>query len=186
MTEPVPTRTMRHGPTHTNRRALWGMALLCAALMVLTLYNHQQQLLCWWLNRGIQVAGVRLMMPVMEVEALLGEDRENHPGFGGYKLAYLDRGIVLTFLSDGGTDFYHKVSEITVTDPAHAVFGVRVGDSTENVLRMLKDRGFTQKRDGYPGLWKMNSFVIYEVDDSGSVASISIGIKDKVSQSRTY
>jgi hypothetical protein len=32
----------------------------------------------------------------------------------------------------------------------------------------------------------MNSFVIYEVDDSGSVASISIGIKDKVSQSRTY
>ncbi len=42
-------------------------------------------------------------------------------------------GLSSHFLSDGGTDFYHKVSEITVTDPAHAVFGVHVGDSTENV-----------------------------------------------------
>ncbi|MGE5579220.1 MAG: hypothetical protein ACM3WU_04160 [Bacillota bacterium] len=169
-----------------SKRALWGMVVLCAALTVLTLYNYQQRLLCWWLNRKIQVAGVRLMMPVTEVEALLGEERENHPGFGGYMLVYPNRGIALTLLSDGGTDFYHKVSEIKVTDPSHAVFGVRVGDSAETARRAFQDYGFSEEREGHTGLWKLNSFVTYEVGGSGAVTAISVGIKDRVAQSRVY
>jgi len=172
--------------TSMSRRALLGMAVLCAALAVFTLYNHQQRLLCWWVNRGIQVAGVRLMMPVSEVEAILGIDRQNRPGFGGYQLVYPDRGIVLTLLSDGRTEFYHKVSEIRVTDPAHTVFGVRVGDPAQSARRVFQNHGFKEEREGYPGLWKMNSFVMFEVGGSGSVTAISVGIKDRAAQTRVY
>ncbi|MEX0975428.1 MAG: hypothetical protein WD024_08810 [Bacillota bacterium] len=108
------------------------------------------------------------------------------PGFGGYMLAYPGRGIVLTLLSDGGTDFYNKVSEVKVTDPAHAVCGVRVGDTEESALKALRNKGFATERPGSPGLWKMNLFVSVDVDGSGKVAAISIGIKDRVAQGRTY
>lgn len=101
-------------------------------------------------------------------------------------LAYPGRGIVLTLLSDGGTDFYNKVSEVKVTDPAHAVCGVRVGDTEESALKALRNKGFATERPGSPGLWKMNLFVSVDVDGSGKVAAISIGIKDRVAQGRTY
>ena len=160
--------------------------LLCTVLIAATLYKYQQHLLAWSVNKEINAAGVRLMMPDSEVRALLGEEEEYVPGFGGYMLAYPGRGIVLTLLSDGGTDFYNKVSEVKVTDPAHAVCGVRVGDTEESALKALRNKGFATERPGSPGLWKMNLFVSVDVDGSGKVAAISIGIKDRVAQGRTY
>jgi hypothetical protein len=169
-----------------RKRFLAAIACLFTILAGATLYRYQQYILAWSANSGIEAGGVRLMMPASEVRALLGDEEEYIPGFGGYVFGYETRGTELTLLSDGGTDFYNKVSEIKVTGPAHAIYGVRVGYSGEDALKTLHDRGFTHERPGWSGLWKMNLFVRLDVDGSGKVSAITIGIKDRVAQSRVY
>ncbi|MGE5483546.1 MAG: hypothetical protein ACM3X4_00840 [Ignavibacteriales bacterium] len=96
------------------------VVLLLAALVLLGMAlanRYQLHILVWQANPNIKVQGIKLIMQEDEVVRLMGGTGEHIQGFGGYQLAYRNRGIVLTFLNDRDTDFYKKVNQIRVSSP---------------------------------------------------------------------
>lgn len=168
-----------------KRRIIIGLAVIVFLSGIYAAYRYSQYILVWQANPKIHIDNIKLMMTQDEVRSVIGKEEEYIHGFGGYKLAYPGKGIFLDFLNDMDTDFYNKVSAITTSNPEHQVLGVRVGQKFEEAINAIKTQGFTREKEGYPGYWKMNMYVVIE-KDSGAVKSITIGVRDRVSSSRVY
>lgn len=163
-----------------------GTASLTALLCVFLIYRYYQYILAWDANRKIDAHGIKLMMIEDEVRNMMGKEEEYIQGFGGYKLVYQSKGVSLTLLNDMGTDFYQKVSEISVSNKDYQIYGIKPGDSFDSALNIIHTQGFKEGEAGTPGYYKTNLFISLEKGDLGEVKSITIGIKDRVSSSRVY
>jgi len=152
---------------------------------IIIIYKYRQHILVWQANKEISVGGIKLMMTESETKRILGKEEAFIPGFGGYKLEYPGKGIFLIFLNDMDTDFYRKVQQIEVMDPEYEVFGVKVGDDFDIAVNLLCKKGFKQGKDGHPGYWKSNMYIVLDKDND-KVRKITVGVKDRVSSSRVY
>lgn len=159
------------------------VAILIACIFMI--YKYDRHILAWQANKNIDVEGVRLMMLETEVQALIGEAETYIPGFGGYRLEYPNRGIFLTLLNDNDTDFYRRVKEINIMTAGYEIYGIRVGDEYDGALLTINNQGFAKEREGYRGRWRRNMYIVLDKDED-KVRSITIGITDRVSESRVY
>lgn len=148
--------------------------------------RYRQNILVSLINPKINVEGIRLMMTEDEAKVLIGKKAEYIQGFGGYELHDPGIGIRLTFLNDVDTAFYKKVNKIQITNPAYEILFAKVGDPYDSALTLLQQQGFKQVKEGYPGYWKSNMYVILEKDEKNIISSVSIGVLDRVSSSRVY
>jgi hypothetical protein len=164
-----------------KRRAWLFLVLLLFLFSFLAAYKYFQHILVWQVNPGINAAQVKLMMAEEEVQALLGTG-EMFPGFGGYRLEFPAKGIRLTFLDDGGTDFYRKVQEIQVYEGEYAIFGIGLGSDYAEAVRKVKSLGFRESEGRY---WRFNLYLRLE-NRENRVASLAIGVRDRVAARRIY
>lgn len=177
---------MGGGVNMTKKIIIIGTAALTLLLCIFLIYRYYQYILAWDANRKIDANGIKLMMTEDEVKNFMGKEEEYIQGFGGYKLVYQSKGISLTFLNDMGTDFYEKVSEISVSNKDYQIYDIKPGDSFDSALNIIRTQGFKEGESGTPGYYKTNLFISLEKGDLGEVKSITIGIKDRVSSSRVY
>jgi hypothetical protein len=155
-----------------------------AAAAAFFLLRNDQKLLARQANAMIEAGGITLMMPETEAKGILGEPEAFLQGFGGYRLEYPGKGIVLTFLDDMDTDFYKKVNQIEILAPGYSIYEVGVGDDYQSSLDKIFKKGFGQK-EGYTNYWKQNLFITIE-NNNGKVQRIAIGMLDKIASSRVY
>lgn len=160
-------------------------SVIVIVIFIIMIYRYNQYILVWQANKKINVSGIKLMMTENKVKRMIGEEEAYIPGFGGYKLEYPSKGIFLTFLNDKDTDFYRKVNQIEVIDSKHEVFGVKVGDEFDKADYILYKQGFAQGKDGYSGYWRTNMYIVLDKNHN-KVQKITVGVRDRVSSSRTY
>ncbi|WP_160317248.1 hypothetical protein [Oxobacter pfennigii] len=161
------------------------MSLMIVSLGIFICCRYGQYILVWQVNPKIHANGIKLMMPASKVRNLIGEEDEYIQGFGGYILSYPSKGLRLTLLNDEDTDFYHKVSEISISSPEYTLFDITIDEDFKKVLNNIHKHGFKREKPGYPGYWKGNAYIIIDTD-SDKIKGITIGMKDSVSSSRTY
>ncbi|MGE5614561.1 MAG: hypothetical protein ACM3XR_09155 [Bacillota bacterium] len=159
--------------------------IVIVTLSIIMINRYSQHILVWQANKKINVDGIKLMMAENEAKRIIGEEEAYIPGFGGYKLEYPSKGIFLTFLNDRDTDFYSKVNIIEVIDSEYEVFGVKVGDEFDKAVEILYNQGFTQGKDGYPGYWRANLYIVLHKNQN-KVQKITVGVRDRVASSRVY
>jgi hypothetical protein len=168
-----------------KKRIIVGVLIIAVILSILMIYRYSQYIFAWQANQHINVNGIKLMMTENKVRSLIGKEEEYIPGFGGYGLEYQSKGVFITFLDDRDTDFYRKVNKIKITNSKYEIFDVKVGDEFEKALKVIRKHGFTQQKDGLPGYWKMNMYIVLD-RNYNEVKEITIGIRDRVSSSRVY
>ncbi|HHW31311.1 MAG TPA: hypothetical protein GXX20_06505 [Clostridiaceae bacterium] len=170
-----------------KKQIIIGTIIIVVLLGVSLIYRYAQYILVLQANPYINVDGVKLMMTEEKVKSLLGEEEEYMPGYAGcaFRLNYHSKGIYLIFLGDIDTDFYHKVNEIKITNSNYEIFNVRIGDNYEEAIKKIRKRGFTREKEGFPGCWKMNMYIVLE-KSYDKVKSITIGVRDRVASTRIY
>jgi hypothetical protein len=168
-----------------NKKIIILSAIVVLIIIGFMIYKYDAYILTWQANEKINVDGIKLMASEDEVRRILGTEEEYMPGFGGYRLEYISKGIKLDFLSDSDTDFYKKVNRIEITNPNYDIYGVKVGDGFDEALNTIQKQGFTKIRDGYSGYWKRSMYIELDYRDN-VVQKITIGIQDRVSSKRIY
>ena len=161
------------------------MIIIGVLLSVGLICRYSQYILAWQVNQKINVGGIRLMMSEDEVKRQMGEAEEYLPGFGCYRLNYTTKGLFLTFLEDRDTNFYHKVNEIEINDPAYEVFGVRVGDDFDKSTEIMDSHGLRKEANGSLEYKKASMYIRLDRLE-GKVSKIIIGIHDRISSKRIY
>ena len=169
-----------------TKKAVITLSLIMVVIFsIIMIFRCGQYILVYQANRKINVSGIKLMMTENEVKRILGDEEEYIPGSGGYKLEYPSKGIFLTFLNDKDTDFYCKVNQIEVIDSKYEVFSIRVGDEFDKAVNTIYKQGFIQVKDGFEGYWRTNMYVVLDKNNN-MVQKITVGVRDRVSSSRTY
>lgn len=160
---------------------LFLMLLFVASAICIYLYYPFYQVA--QINKSIDIAGIKLLMPLEEVIGRMNEKGEYIYGMGGFGYDYESEKIGVFFSNDSDGKAYNKVSLIETENQKHSVLGIRVGDALDKAYSILDESGFRQKEQNY---YKNGDVYIYITPESNKVKAIRVGFIDRSLRGRVY
>lgn len=107
--------------------------------------------------RRVEVGGVRLFMTREEVERLHGPGPDDSPGCFGCEMNFIYPQLKLSGRYSETMDRMKgktilrsrspKVKQLTTSDPAAELLGIRIGDTIGDAVRALESKGFKRQRN---------------------------------------
>lgn len=162
--------------------------ILAAIASVAALYFYyesvQTQLSLNYLNKNIDIGGIKLGMSENEVRQLWGEGEKLHGVFGGYGSEYKEKKTRVLFSGIADSDLYGQVAQLSISNPEFSVFQIQVGDDREEAVAKLISKGMKpveSERD----LFEKGEFTI-ALRGPDHIENIEIWFMDKDLKDRVY
>ncbi len=134
------------------------------------------------INHSINIAGIKLLMPVEEVNKMISGGEYIY-GMGAYGYEYEKEKVKVFFSSDPDGLSYDKVSSIITQNQAHSVSGIRIKDSLDTAYAILEESGFWQETKNY---FKKGDIYIILTPEHDKVKMLQIGFIDRRIANRIY
>lgn len=135
------------------------------------------------INKSIDIAGIKLLMPLEEVTGKMNGDGKYINGMGGFGYGFEHEKVVVFFSNDPDGLAYNKVSFIETENPKHRVLDIHAGDSLDKAFSILDDSGFKQEEQNY---YKNGNIYINLIPENDMVKKIRIGFIDRSLSGRVY
>jgi hypothetical protein len=147
--------------------------------------SMQTQFALNFINKNMDVGGIRLGMSENEVKQLWGEGEKLDGVFGGYGKVYQELQVQILFPNDKDNDLYGKVAQLMISNPDFAVFQVKVGDDKNEAAAKLISKGLEPAESG-SDIYKIGEEFLIALRGTNQVESIQIWFSDKDLKDRHY
>ncbi|MFD2115768.1 hypothetical protein ACFSTH_11145 [Paenibacillus yanchengensis] len=133
------------------------------------------------LNDHIKINDVKLYLLEKQLIELLGEG-EYIEGFGGHVRNYIAKKIKIGISEDSDNDYFGRVSSITFSNPLYSIYGIKVGDSKQEAINVLKEKGYEQLEEDH----FVNGEYVIAIYGEIQVQELKISFSDKDVSDRNY
>jgi hypothetical protein len=157
--------------------------ILIALILIFCLYSFYPYYQVAKINKSIDVAGIKLLMPHEEVINKMNGEGNYIYGMGGFCHKYEDEKISIHFSNDSDSKAYYKVSLIETENPKHQVLDIHVGDSMDKTNLKLDEAGFKQEEENY---YRNGDTFVYLTSMYNTVRKIRVGFIDRALIGRQY
>jgi len=162
--------------------------LVCGILIVMLLsavclYIFHPLSQVYRINKSIDIADVRLLMPLEEVTGKMNEEGEYIYGMGGFGYEYESERVRIFFSNDPDSRAYNKVCLIETENPSHSVLGIHAGDSLDKAYSILDNSGFKPESKNY---FENGDIYINLFPENNIVKKIRVGFIDRSLSGRVY
>jgi len=166
-----------------KRKLVFGIIIFLTLLSAICLYFYYPFYQTSKINKFIDIAGIKLLMPLEEVTGQMNGDGEYIYGMGGFGCRYKNEQIAVFFSNDSDGQTYNKVSFIETENPRHSVLDIHPGDSLDKAFSILHQLGFKQEDRNY---YKKGSIYINLIPENYMVKKIRVGFIDRSLSGRVY
>lgn len=168
-----------------RRKITFGIliSLLFISIIIFVIYRYYPLMQTAKANRSMDIAGIRLLMPLDEVLLKMGGEGEYIYGMGGFGHEFKNEKIKVFFSNDPESRAYNRVSSIEIENPEHHVFDMKPGDSKDKAVSTLNKLNFEEKESNY--YEKGDLFIVLNFEKD-TVKKIKIGFLDRLLKDRVY
>jgi len=146
----------------TRNRKIKLSILLITLIVVALIYgiylSMQTSLTLNYLNKHLDIGGIKLGMTEHELIELWGEGKYIY-GFGGHGRKYVSKATSVSITGDSDSFLYGKVSQIQLKNPEFSIFDIHIGDDRAEALSKLRTTKFRQV-DSSDELFERGEFTI--------------------------
>lgn len=160
-----------------NKRLLIPGALILVIILVSIFFYPYMDIPL--VNPHIQIEGFRLLDKEEKWKDTISKEFTNIGLFGGRGFVNEKKGIEITFTGFPDIiDRFAGLTSIVTTNPAHSVYGVRVGDEVDKAAEILNKKGFRlEKESNYYILRRNIVSIILNFDENQRITKLCVSVR---------
>jgi hypothetical protein len=170
-----------------KRKLVIGTILFLILISAIFIYNYYPRCNTLYqvskINKSIEIAGIKLLMPLDEVTGKMISEGNYIYGMGGYGYEYENEKIRVFFSNDSDGLAYNKVCFIETENPNHQVLNIHPGSSLDKAFSVLNKSGFRQEEKNY---YKKGDVYVFLTSENNMVKMVRIGFIDRSLSGRVY